>query len=74
MIAPSIDGWRLLNTATRWTHIDIPGWLITENTTGTVTMTTPEGFQVTDRFGDAWQFMSKLDAYEFAKRAIEPEE
>lgn len=65
------DGWTR-NVVTYWRHSDIPGWVVRVGR-GPLVMKTPEGETVTDNEGKPWRFKTLDDAYEFAKRALDPE-
>ena len=58
-----------------WPVHRAPGWTVhgRRDGSGGYTMTTPEGEQVTDRFGNPWIFSGRLDAYLFACRAMDPD-
>lgn len=67
------NGWRMsMRIETTFEHPELVGWKVTQ-LNSEITMTTPEGELVHDRFGKPWQFQSLEDAYQFAVRAMDSE-
>lgn len=65
------DGWKR-DMVAYWSHPDLPGWEVAVGQ-GSIHMFTPEGEAVTDNEGNAWEFNTLDEAYEFAKLALDPE-